>query len=60
VAITDFVVHGGDLFFRSHVPEKIVDLAYQPLYVFSIRLRVLFRRPKSEKPTLNLTNLVDE
>jgi DNA repair exonuclease SbcCD nuclease subunit len=27
----DLVVHGGDLFFRSRVPGKIVDLAFEPL-----------------------------
>ena len=31
----DFVVHGGDLFFRSRVPAKIVDLAYQMLQDFA-------------------------
>ncbi len=27
----DLVIHGGDMFFRSRVPEKIVDMAYQSL-----------------------------
>jgi len=31
----DFVIHGGDLFFRSKVPAKIVDLVYQSLLDFA-------------------------
>ena len=31
----DFIVHGGDFFFRSKIPSKIVDLAYQMLFAFS-------------------------
>ncbi len=31
----DLVVHGGDLFFRSRVPQKIVDLAYASLSDFA-------------------------
>lgn len=31
----DFVIHGGDFFFRSKIPPKIVDLAYQMLFDFS-------------------------
>jgi len=31
----DLVVHGGDLFFRSKVPQKIVDLVYESLFEFS-------------------------
>lgn len=31
----DFVVHGGDFFFRSKVPRKIVDLAYKALFEFT-------------------------
>ena len=27
----DLIIHGGDLFFRSKIPEGIVNLAYQPL-----------------------------
>jgi DNA repair exonuclease SbcCD nuclease subunit len=27
----DLLIHGGDLFFRSRVHEKIIDLAYEPL-----------------------------
>lgn len=27
----DLLVHGGDVFFRSKVPPKIVDMVYQPL-----------------------------
>ncbi|UCE17183.1 MAG: DNA repair exonuclease [Gemmatimonadota bacterium] len=27
----DVLIHGGDLFFRSRVPAKIIDLAYEPL-----------------------------
>ncbi|MFC1683827.1 metallophosphoesterase, partial [Candidatus Zixiibacteriota bacterium] len=30
----NLVIHGGDLFFRSRVPEKIVDLVYQSLLEF--------------------------
>ncbi|MBN2564512.1 MAG: DNA repair exonuclease [Candidatus Eisenbacteria bacterium] len=31
----DLVVHGGDLFFRSRVPEAIVDLVYAELLTFA-------------------------
>lgn len=31
----DFVIHGGDFFFRSKVPQKIIDLAYLPLGDFT-------------------------
>ncbi len=31
----DFVVHGGDFFFRSKVPEKIIDKAYRILQDFA-------------------------
>jgi DNA repair exonuclease SbcCD nuclease subunit len=31
----DLLVHGGDLFFRSRVPSKIVDLAYGALFEFA-------------------------
>ncbi|KAA3618325.1 MAG: DNA repair exonuclease [Calditrichaeota bacterium] len=31
----DLIIHGGDFFFRSKVPSKVVDLAYQPLYDFA-------------------------
>ncbi len=31
----DLVLHGGDLFFRSKVPQKIVDLTYQALFDFA-------------------------
>ena len=27
----DAVIHGGDLFFRSKVPAKLVDMAFEPL-----------------------------
>ncbi len=30
----DLLIHGGDFFFRSKVPQKIIDLAYQPLFNF--------------------------
>jgi len=30
----DLLIHGGDLFFRSRVPQKIIDLAYEPLIEF--------------------------
>jgi DNA repair exonuclease SbcCD nuclease subunit len=31
----DLVIHGGDFFFRTLVPKKIVDLAYEPLLQFA-------------------------
>jgi DNA repair exonuclease SbcCD nuclease subunit len=31
----DLVVHGGDFFFRSRVPGKIVDMAYDGLFAFA-------------------------
>ena len=31
----DFVVHGGDLFFRARIPQKIVDLVYADLLEFA-------------------------
>jgi exonuclease SbcD len=31
----DFVVHGGDLFFRARVPQQIVDMAYTDLLEFA-------------------------
>jgi exonuclease SbcD len=31
----DFVVHGGDLFFRARIPQKIVDLVYAELLEFA-------------------------
>ena len=31
----DFVVHGGDLFFRSKLPPKIIDLVYHDLFEFA-------------------------
>jgi len=33
----DLVIHGGDLFFRSRVPDRIVNLAYGALYEFADR-----------------------
>lgn len=30
----DFLLHGGDFFFRSKVSQPIVDLSYQPLFDF--------------------------
>jgi len=30
----DLIIHGGDYFFRSKVPTKIIDLAYEPLFNF--------------------------
>ncbi len=33
----DLVIHGGDLFYRSKVPDRIVELAYGPLYEFAER-----------------------
>ncbi len=31
----DMVIHGGDFFFRSRIPPKIVDMAYQLLFEFA-------------------------
>lgn len=31
----DLVIHGGDLFFRSKIPKKIVDLVYETLLSFA-------------------------
>ena len=31
----DFVIHGGDFFFRAKIPVKIVDLAYEKLLKFA-------------------------
>jgi DNA repair exonuclease SbcCD nuclease subunit len=31
----DLVIHGGDIFFRSKVPHKIVDLVYDRLFEFA-------------------------
>jgi DNA repair exonuclease SbcCD nuclease subunit len=31
----DLLVHGGDLFFRSLIPPKIIDLAYSALFEFA-------------------------
>jgi exonuclease SbcD len=31
----DLLIHGGDLFFRSKVPDKIIDLAYGALFEFA-------------------------
>jgi len=31
----DLLIHGGDLFFRSRLPKKIIDLAYGPLIEFA-------------------------
>ncbi len=31
----DILIHGGDLFFRSRVPSKIVDLTYSALFEFA-------------------------
>ncbi len=28
---TDLIIHGGDLFFRSKIPDRIIEMAYQPL-----------------------------
>jgi exonuclease SbcD len=33
----DLLIHGGDLFFRSRVPSKIVDLTYRALLDFASR-----------------------
>jgi DNA repair exonuclease SbcCD nuclease subunit len=33
----DLLVHGGDLFFRSRIPPKIVDLAYSALFEFAAK-----------------------
>lgn len=51
----DLVIHGGDLFFRSRVPAKIVELAYGPLFEFAERgiptLIVPGNHERSELPT---------
>src|SRR3972149_3199831 len=31
----DMVVHGGDLFFRTRVPQRVVDMAYAQLSAFA-------------------------
>lgn len=31
----DFLLHGGDLFFRARVPQKIVDIVYADLFDFA-------------------------
>ena len=31
----DFIIHGGDLFFRARVPQKIVDMVYTDLLEFA-------------------------
>ena len=31
----DFLVHGGDLFFRAKIPQLIVDMVYQDLFEFA-------------------------
>ena len=31
----DFVVHGGDFFFRAKIPPKIIDLAYEKIFRFT-------------------------
>lgn len=31
----DFVLHGGDLFFRARVPHKVVDMVYADLFDFA-------------------------
>jgi DNA repair exonuclease SbcCD nuclease subunit len=31
----DLVLHGGDLFFRARIPQKIVDLVYEDLFDFA-------------------------
>lgn len=31
----DLVIHGGDLFFRSRVPQAIVDMAYERIFEFA-------------------------
>ena len=32
---SDLVIHGGDFFFRSKVPESIVQIAYEKLLEFA-------------------------
>ncbi len=38
----DLVIHGGDYFFRSKVPAKIIDLAYEPLFKFVESTKIPF------------------
>ncbi|NIO02219.1 MAG: metallophosphoesterase [Candidatus Latescibacteria bacterium] len=51
----DLVIHGGDFFFRSRVPKKIIDLAYGPLFEFAAHgipfLIVPGNHERSELPT---------
>ena len=51
----DLLIHGGDLFFRSRVPQKIIDLVYQPLIEFADRGIPVFLVPgnheRSNLPT---------
>jgi DNA repair exonuclease SbcCD nuclease subunit len=59
----DFVVHGGDLFFRARVPQPIVDMVYQDLLEFSAEgiplLIVLGNHERSVLPTSLFLNHPD-
>jgi DNA repair exonuclease SbcCD nuclease subunit len=48
----DFIVHGGDFFFRSKVPAKIVDLAYAPLFEFAEKIPVYIVPGNHERSVL--------
>lgn len=51
----DFVIHGGDFFFRSKIPLKIIDLAYEKLLKFADKNIPIFIVPgnheRSKLPT---------
>ncbi len=51
-ADVDFVVHGGDFFFRSRVAAKVVDLAYAPLFEFADRIPVYIVPGNHERSAL--------
>jgi exonuclease SbcD len=48
----DFVVHGGDFFFRSKVAAKIVDLAYASLLEFADRVPIYIVPGNHERSVL--------
>jgi DNA repair protein SbcD/Mre11 len=48
----DLLVHGGDLFFRSKIPEAIVDMAYQPLFECASHIPVVIVPGNHERSML--------
>lgn len=36
----DFLIHGGDFFFRSRVAQSIADMAYKPLFEFVSKTKI--------------------